>query len=338
MRKTLLSLIALLVIGQASAQESINKVVNTLKERITLSGYAQAGYTYNDAADPDNTFDVKRIIFMADGKITDEWSCYFMYDFNSGGNLLELYTEYKFLPQLSARLGQFKSPYTLENQLSPSSVELINCFSLPVAYMAGANGSDPLYSASGGRDVGLMVHGDLLGKLLNYRLAVMNGQGINTKDKNTQKDVIGYLTANPTQWLTVGGSFVRGTGCAVAGSPFTGIQAGENYSRTRWSIGGILTGKHCGLRSEYMAGKDGDVKSDGFYATGYTQVFPKFEVIASYEYLNKDKVVSFKQTNYVAGVQYWFYPRCRIQAQYTHQVPKNGESSNLIQTQLQVRF
>ncbi len=339
MKKTLFSLLSILFIGQSVAQENINKVVNTLKERITLSGYAQVGYTYNDAAHPDNTFDVKRIIFMADGKITNEWSCYFMYDFNASGNLLEVYTEYKFLPGLSARLGQFKTPYTIENQLSPSSVELINCFSLPTAYMAATNGSDPLCSASGGRDVGLMIHGDLFGKLLNYRLAVMNGQGINTKDRNSQKDVIGSLTASPTEWLTIGGSFVKGTGNAVATSTYIpGIKIGENYTRNRWSIGGILTGNHCGLRSEYLAGKDGPVKSNGFYATGYAQILPKLEVITSYEYLNRDKVVSFKQTNYVAGLQYWFYPRCRVQAQYTYVSQKRGEDSNLIQTQIQVRF
>ena len=30
-----------------------------------------------------------------------------------------------------------------------------------------------------------------------------------------------------------------------------------------------------------------------------------------------NKAADFKQNNYIAGVQYWFYPRCRLQAQYT---------------------
>lgn len=87
MRKTLfrLSMIAFALLGMQStltAQEKtpLNQVVNTLKERISLAGYAQLGYTYDDAADPDNTFDIKRIIFMAHGKITDRWTCDFMYD------------------------------------------------------------------------------------------------------------------------------------------------------------------------------------------------------------------------------------------------------------------
>ena len=41
----------------AQEQTPLNQVVNTLKERISLSGYAQLGYTYDDAANPDNTFE-----------------------------------------------------------------------------------------------------------------------------------------------------------------------------------------------------------------------------------------------------------------------------------------
>ena len=77
MRKTLLQLLTfvLCITGMqnlllAQEQTPLNQVVNTLKERISLAGYAQLGYTYDDAAKPDNTFDIKRIIFMAHGKIT----------------------------------------------------------------------------------------------------------------------------------------------------------------------------------------------------------------------------------------------------------------------------
>ena len=75
--------------------------------------------TYDDAANPDNTFDIKRIIFMAHGKITDRWTCDFMYDFYNGGMLLEVYTDYRIFSGLTARIGEFKVPYTIENELSP---------------------------------------------------------------------------------------------------------------------------------------------------------------------------------------------------------------------------
>lgn len=337
MRNTLFILFMFLFSCSLVAQETFGKVVNTLKEHINLSAYAQLGYTYNSAADPDNTFDIKRVIFMADGKITERWSCYFMYDF-AVSSLQELYTSYQFLPGLSVRVGQFKTPYTMENQLSPTTVELINCYSLPACYLVGINGSDVLCSASGGRDIGLMIYGDLFKKLLTYKVALMNGQGINTKDKNSQKDVVGYLSVNPLEWLTVGTSFVIGKGHSVAGAPIHGIEPGENYRRNRWSVGAFLTGEKASLRTEFMLGKDADVKSNGGYATGCVRIIRNVEAVASYEYLNRDVVAEDKQSNYMAGLQYWFYPKCRLQVQYTRLSPKHNDPSDLVQAQVQVRF
>ena len=340
MRKTLLLFFILLTASQLPAQETVNKVVNTLKERITLAGYAQLGYTYDDAADPDNTFDIKRLIFMAHGKITDRWTLDFMYDFYGGGNLLEIYTDYRILNGLSARIGEFKTPYTIENELSPSTVELINCYSQSVCYLAGVNGSDKCYGPTSGRDMGMMLYGKLFKNFLQYKFAVMNGQGINTKDKNTQKDIVGNLMIYPLKWLSVGGSFITGTGHAEDASPYSGILKGENYSKKRWSIGGVATSGKFNLRSEYLGGKDRNVKSEGFYATGSARLFRNFDLIASFDYFNPNKAADFKQNNYIAGIQYWFYPKCRLQAQYTF-CDKKGEgmkNSNLIQTQIQVRF
>lgn len=341
MKRILLSCFLLLSVYTLKAQDAcLNDVVNTLKERISLAGYAQVGYTYDDAGEKaSNTFDLKRVIFMARGKITDKWSCYFMYSFANTGKILEAYTEYQFLPQLTARIGQFKTMYTIENPMSPCFVELINCYSQAVNYLAGINGSDPLYGSNSGRDMGLLIYGDLFKKKVSYNLAVMNGQGINLKDKNNHKDIVGSLMVHPLDWLSVGGSFIKGKGCAVAVSSVNpDIAAGDSYVRNRWSAGATIQTKPVSLRTEYLAGKDGHIKSDGYYATASVHVFPKFDVIASYDYFNKDKAQDYKQSNYVAGVQWWFYPKCRLQAQYTYCDPHKGESSNLLQAQLQVRF
>ena len=341
MKRILLSCLLLLSIHTLKAQDTrLNNVVNTLKERITLAGYAQVGYTYDDAGEKaSNTFDLKRAIFMARGKITDKWSCYFMYSFANTGKILEAYTEYRFLPQLTARIGQFKTMYTIENPMSPCFVELINCYSQAVNYLAGINGSDPLYGSNSGRDMGILIYGDLFKKKLSYNLAVMNGQGINLKDKNNQKDIVGSLMVHPLDWLSVGGSFVKGKGCAVAASSVNpDIAIGDSYARNRWSAGATIQTKPVSLRTEYLAGKDGHVKSDGYYATASVHVLPKFDIVASYDYFNKDKAQDYKQSNYVAGVQWWFYPKCRLQAQYTYCDPHKGENSNLLQAQLQVRF
>lgn len=324
--------------AQDNKGASLDQWVNTLKERITLSGYAQAGYTYSTETDGQNSFDIKRIIFMANGQITDRWRCYFMFNFNNGGNLLELYTEYKFLPELTVRLGQFKTMFTIENPMSPTTVELISCYAQSVAYLAGISG-DPMYGNHAGRDAGLMVSGDLWKRLVHYDLAVMNGQGINLKDQNNHKDLVGNLMVHAAPWISIGGSFVSGKGHAQAASAAGGLtQAGEDYTRNRWSAGAVLTTRPLSLRSEYLRGKDDEVKSEGYYATASCHLCPRLDVVASYDYFNKNKAADMKQTNYVAGVQWWFYPRCRIQLQYTYCDPHQRDNYHLLQGQVQVRF
>ena len=318
---------------------TVNHVINTVKERIHLMGYAQLGYTYNDANNVDNDFDIKRIIFMAEGKITDQWSMFFMYNFNGGGTLLEMYTDYHILPGLSARLGQFKVPYTIESPLSPTVVELIDCYSQATNYLAAIGPHDPLRGATTGRDLGFMLYGNLFENYLTYNLGAINGQGINNRDKNSNKDFIGSLMANPMKWLSVGGSFTTGKGCAIAPSDANpDLAVGDNYSRNRWAIGAVVETKPVSFRTEYLGGKDGHVKSNGYYATASAHVCPKFDIVASYDYLNKNKDLNMKQTNYVAGLQYWFYPQCRLQAQYTYSNKKDLDNANMLQAQIQVRF
>lgn len=346
MKKRLIPfLLLLLATGFSAAQEkgnknTVNNVVNTLKERLTVEGYAQLGYTYEDEADTKtNTFDIKRAILMVRGKITDHWTAYFMYSFANTSKVLEAYTEYQFLPELTVRVGQFKTMFTFENPLSPCVLELINCNSQATNYLSGYDGSDPLYGSHSGRDLGLMVYGDLFNKLFTYHLAVMNGQGINKKDGNNQKDIVGSLQAHPLQWLTIGGSFVKGKGHAIATSAVNpDIKVGDNYDRNRWAASLKLQFKPIDIRTEYLYGKDGHVRSDGYYLTASIHVLPKFDIIASYDYFNRNKTLKDKQTNYVAGVQWWFYPKCRLQLQYTYRDPKHREASNLLQTQVQVRF
>ena len=345
MKKTLITLLLLaLTATLAQAQEenknNVNKVVNTLKDRLTLEGYAQLAYTYDDTEGAKaNTFEVKRAIMMVRGKITDKWSCYFMYSFANTGKILEAYTEYKFLPELTVRVGEFKTMFSFENPMSPCNLELINCNSQAVNYLSGYDGSDPLYGSHTGRDIGLLVYGDLFDKLITYNVGLMNGQGINRKDANNQKDIVGSLLVNPLSWLSVGGSFIKGKGCAVATSAVNpDIAVGQNYDRNRWAAGAKLHFKPIDIRTEYLHGKDGNVRSDGCYLTLSAHVLPSFDIIASYDYFNRNKTLEDKQTNYVAGVQWWFYPKCRLQLQYTYRDPKLRDASNLVQAQVQVRF
>ena len=112
--------------------------------RITLNGYAQGGWSYQDPNGvKSNSYNLKRTLLWGKARITDRWSFMFMHDFSSV--VQEFYTDYRVSNNnaLTFRLGQFKHSYTMENPLSPTMLELIDVYSQAVLYLAG-EGPDPL--------------------------------------------------------------------------------------------------------------------------------------------------------------------------------------------------
>lgn len=336
----------------SNAQEKdsidVNHIVNTLGSRIKLSGYAQAGFCYEDQHSPNNEFKISRIIFMADGKITDHFNCYFMYDFR-GNSLHEFYLNYHLSPALNVRMGEFKTPFSIENEISPSVLELISPSSLVTSYMIGGSNS-LMMPGSSGRDMGINAYGSLFNKKLDYAVAIMSGQGRNNSDANSQKDYVAKLSIHPVQWLTLSASGIMGTGntnvtvsssnpttyTATAAPGVTGFKSNGNYTRNRLAFGGIVDTRDFSLRSEYMYGKNADNNSNGFYATGCLKnIFTNLDAIASYDNL---KTYSDKQQCYTAGIQYWFYPKCRLQAEYSRNTSNDSPNENCILTQIQIRF
>jgi hypothetical protein len=65
-----------------------------------------------------------------------------MHDFSSV--VQEFYTDYRFTggKELSVRLGQFKNSYSMQNPLSPTKLDLIDCYSQSVLYLAVENGDE----------------------------------------------------------------------------------------------------------------------------------------------------------------------------------------------------
>jgi hypothetical protein len=324
-----------------------------LTSRITLNGYAQGGWSYQDPNGvKSNSYNLKRTLLWAKAQITDRWSFLFMHDFSSV--VQEFYTDYRVTNDkaLTVRLGQFKHSYSMENPLSPTMLELIDVYSQAVLYLAG-EGPDPLHGVNYGRDQGLMVFGDVLNNRLHYELALMSGQGINRRDLNNQKDVIAKLEVRPADGFRLVASGQLGTGCAVGTAAWNpDIQVGDNYKRNRYSVGAELKrgayapgqykeARPVSVRAEWLGGKDGEVGSCGGYVTTAVPVAPALDVIASAETYNRNTDVDgWKQTNLTAGVQYWFYKKCRIQLQYTRCMRGEmlGDDYNWLQGQVQVAF
>ena len=89
-----------------------------------------------------------------------------------------------------------------------------------------------------------------------------------------------------------------------------------------------------------MAGKDGDVTSRGGYVTGSVALGKGVDLIASADYYDHNISMDYGQTQLTGGLQYWFYPKCRLQLQYTRSLCGHllGDDYNRIQAQVQVAF
>ena len=322
--------------------------------RITLNGYAQGGWSYQDInGKKTNAYNLKRTLLWAKARITDRWSFMFMHDFSSV--VQEFYTDYRLTKgkEMTVRLGQFKHSYSMENPLSPTQLELIDVYSQAVLYLAG-EGPDPLNGVNYGRDMGLELYGDLAKGLVHYELALMSGRGINKADNNNQKDFIAKLELRPMDGLRFVASGYLGTGCAVGTAAWhPDIQVGDNYKRNRYSVGAeyktqayspakYKEARPASVRAEWLGGKDGEVGSMGGYVTTSIPVVDALDIVASGETFDRNtKVDGWDQTNLTIGLQYWFYKKCRLQLQYTRCLCGENISSkdyNWVQAQVQVAF
>ena len=197
-----------------------SKLVRFLSEKVSVSGYAQAGYQYDtydmthDGAF--NKFNLYRAMIIADIKPIKHLDLYFMADV-SKFKLHELYVRYCPVDAFYIRLGQYKTPFTIESNMSPSVLEIIKG-AQAVQYLAGIDGSDACFGGGAGRDLGLEVGGAFLkiGKdnrnLIEYRVGIFNGEPFNTAETNNRKDVVASLALRPVSILKLHGSVYIGEG------------------------------------------------------------------------------------------------------------------------------
>ena len=314
-------------------------------ERLQFHGYAQGGFNYNHKGGEDTqTFELKRVIFWTNAQITDRWSFLFMHDFSSV--VQEYYTDFRVSNNkaLTVRLGQFKNCLSYENPLSPTSMEAIDVYSEGVTYLTGC-GSDPLLGVQYGRDLGLALFGETNNGMLHYELEVMNGQGINKKDGNKEKDFIGRLEFRLVKGLNLIATGQIGRGHAIANSLYTpDIHEGDNYKRNRWTAGFDYKSSAFNVHGEYLEGKDGSVTSRGAYVTGNVPLGKGVDLVGSYDFFNFNTSAGMDQHKVIAGLQYWFYKKCRVQLQYVYKSAYRNDTefihgaNHAIMAQMQIRL
>src|SRR5688500_11416169 len=137
---------------------------------------------------------------------------------SSSASILDAFLNLRYSPELQLRVGKFKSPVGLEQLQSDSNAYFMER-GLPS-------------SLTPNRDVGLMLHGEVFGGVVNYAAAVFNGVGDNRNSPNLdiddEKDVAARLFFHPFQKTDI--EALEGFGIGAAGSygNHDGIQGVNN--------------------------------------------------------------------------------------------------------------
>lgn len=332
------------------AQEA-PKWINNVK----LSGFGIVQYQYNGMNNnKSNTFNLRLGRISLDGRILDDW--YWKAQLQVNGNtstlgssprVVDLFLEWQKYDFFRVKAGQFKNPFTFDNPIHPidqgfmsvaQSVQKLASFS----DRAGAHPSN-------GRDIGVQIQGDFLKNnadrnLIHYQVGVFDGQGINVKDVDQQKNIIGGVWIMPVEGMRLGwfgwtGSYARkGSWTDNAGATQTGVRS---LQQRRYAFSAEYKVNDWTLRSEYVhstgyafakalsntdasAATDCNLSADGnkaqgVYALVIAPIIPKkLHAKARYDMYQPSDGAEKQRTQYDIGIDYEFTKNLELSGIYSY--------------------
>jgi phosphate-selective porin OprO and OprP len=327
-------------IKQQDAEANKKSFLITAARQIQISGYTQLRYQNLDERHKYNGFDLRRARLDFKGKISPFMSIRLQTELADKPKLLDAYAEIKLNDYFNITLGQFGIPFSMENLASITKLELID-YSQPVDALT-ARGKDVIGNQNG-RDIGIQLGGALIKSgnvnVVEYRLGIFNGSGINVADTaNEAKDVVGRIIVNPVKGLSLGTSYYNGFGKAV--KPTTEYK-GRSQVRNRFGLEIAYTTNRLVIKSEFIQGKDAKAKRAGWYIlAGYYVIPAKLQLITKFDTYDPNISVSDNITqNYVVGTNFNFNAWSRIQASYTFREEEGpSANNNSLSVQYQIGF
>lgn len=302
-----------------------------------FSGYVQLGYEYDGNT---SSFLIRRAQFALAGSLLPSLHYNVRLEFASP-QILDACLDYRPLQALNLRVGEFKVPFSIENTAyPPTKIEFIH---YPMALLRLMGFADLCGLSSTGRDMGLVLHGSFLPRdgynLLHYDVGVLNGEGINTWDRNSSKDFVARLSVHPVQGLTLSGSYYWG-------------EYGPDYRRrVRYGAGVCYDRGAVVVRSEWIggetdvAGGDSDpvrrIESGGWYVMGGWRATRSLMPVVRYDtFLEQVSVSSTRQTNCTAGLiwQPVRYLRCQLNYTWESYAAAGLSDRNLLSVQFTGMF
>ena len=309
-----------------------------------VSGYGMLQYQASDKEGSEaNTFNLRLARLAIEGRAHKDF--YYKAQMQINGNtsqgssairLVDLFGEWQKYEFLKVKAGQFKRPFTFENPMHPITQGFMS-YSQNVTKLSGFSDRTGEH-ASNGRDIGLQLQGDLLKNangrnLLHYQVGVFNGEGINVKDADNRKDIIGGVWVMPVKGMRIGAFGWKGSRNGVGEKNRYAISA--EYSKDDWT-----------LRSEYIhsQGFGADVtkgdKADGVYALCIAPVQKnKMHVKARYDLYRDQKTWASSKTLYEVGADYLFTKNLQLNVEYARVNERQGHHNyNMVDVELDIRF
>ena len=371
-KRFLMTLLWSMLLLPAIAQGDGNKAIFTKPK---FSGFAMASYqaTFQDGGNS-NTFDLRLVRASVEGRILDDF--YYKIQGQINGNtstlgsspkLVDYFMEWQRLDFFRVKLGQFKRPFTYENPMNPIDQGFMS-YSQPVSKLAGFSDRSGMHS-SNGRDIGLQFQGDFLKNkhgrnLLHYQVGVFNGQGINVKDVDERKDIIGGAWVMPIEGMRLGAFGWEGSFARKGGGQTVSLRQHRYAVSAEYKKGDLQ------LRTEYIHStgrgfattyqKQSDAtdltiktytdkvgnevandKSDGVYALAIVPVVKdKLMAKARYDLYRPTASSVDAKSNYEVGLNYRFCKYLEVQTEYcfTHDRALAKPDYSTVFVQVSIRY
>lgn len=329
-----------------SAQTNLAKIkafpVNATK-KITLAGYTQVRYQALEQTGAIDEFDIRRARVDLKGSISPYWGYRLQFDLAGTPKLIDAFVEFKLNDYFNFTVGQAKIPFSLENLASSPKLELIDRSQVVEALTARGRDEN---GNQNGRDIGIQVGGSILKlkdrPVVDYRLGVYNGSGINTTDKDEDKDYAARLILYPVTGLAVSGAWYDGSRFIPEVRTGTVVTTpAQSVTRNRFGFDLSYDLKNFSLRSEYIFGKDDQTEREGYYVLGGYYFFQKkLQLVAKYDFYDANKAnVDDASTWAVLGANYNFNPNTRLQVNYSiKQEEGTSIDNNFANVQLLIGF
>ncbi|MBR7043695.1 MAG: porin [Prevotella sp.] len=352
MKKIITTALAAMLTISLSAQEKKGIQLPAWINNVKLSGYGMVQYQGMDKENAhENSFNLRLVRLALEGRIQQDW--FWKAQMQINGNtydpdksktdirLVDLFAEWQKYKFFMVKAGQFKRPFTFENPMHPITQGFMS-YSQPISKLAGFSDRTGEHG-SNGRDLGLQIQGDFLKnkagrELLHYQIGVFNGEGINQKDKDNKKDIIGGIWVMPVKGMRIG----------AFGWTGTRYMNNESVRKNRYAISADYQQNDWTFRAEYVhnqgfaANKDKGDKADGWYALCIAPVIKqKMHVKARYDCYRDQKTWDSSKTFYEIGADYLFNKNVQINVEYARvndRTLAGKHNYNLVDVELDFRF